>query len=178
MEKLSTQKIFNDSGIDEAAKYTRECSVIQNTGAILKHGYRRRFGKLLGDIEEKEGEKGRKKVLAELQVPFKEAKKAVNEAAVPEDDYQRYIDGVAKKSKEITDAGTIRAGKKNTPPKRISVAARIVQKLGPWVDSILVGSLGEGGECLGSQEEIIEAKIVLEKLSKQFMACVNAIKID
>jgi energy-coupling factor transporter transmembrane protein EcfT len=129
---------------------------------------------LLGGVEEKEGAIGRKKILEVLQVPFKEAKKAINEAAVPEADYQRYIEGVAKKSKEITDAGALRAGKTNSQSRRLTAAARVIQKLSPWLNSLLIKSLTRG-EYSGSPEEMLEAKLLLEKVSKQFADCASAI---
>jgi hypothetical protein len=174
LEHLSTQKIFEDSSIEDAARYTRECAAIQNSGAVLKHGYRRRFGKLIGDVEEKEGEKARKKILRELQVPNPEFRRASNESAVPPEDYQRFIDGIAKKSKEITDTGVLRAGKKNIKSKHFSVATRIAQKLSQWLDSKLILSLGK--DYSGTPDEVMETVIILEKLSSQFATTAASVR--
>jgi len=167
LERLSTQIDYEKVSLSDAASSVRECSEIQNRGALLKHGLRRQLGLLIGEIEEKQGTSARKKVAADLKIPFTEVKKAVNEAAVPQSDYDRYIDGTLKRNKEITDAGALRAGKETKKPKLLSVAARICQKLSLWVDSSLVKSLAKK-DYVGSKEEILEAARLLEKLSEQF----------
>jgi hypothetical protein len=173
LARLSTQTDYNSVSLEEAASSVRECAEIQNTGAVLKHGYRRQLGVLIGALEEKEGPQARKKVAADLLIPFVDVKKAVNEAAVPQEDYDRYIASTLKRSREITDAGALRAGKEFKKPKLLTAAARVSQKLSVWIDSRLIKSLE--GEYSGSREELKEAAEILEKLSSQFSA--TAIKL-
>ena len=96
----------------------------------------------------------------------------MNESAVPERDYQKYLDGIGLGiglNKEITDSGTARAGKSNNRPKRVTLAVRIILSLSQWVDSIAIKSLADV-EYAGTREEILAAADILEKLSQQFLA--------
>lgn len=174
LERLSTRPDYDTISLEDAASSARECSEIQNRGAVLKHGFRRRLGILIGDIEEKEGVKARKKVAADLKIPFVELKKSVNEAAVPKEDYDRYIEGTLKRGKEITDAGALRAGKKINHSRRLSAAASVVQKLSLWINSSLIKSLLR--DYAGSQEELNEAATILDTLSSQFASAAKEIR--
>jgi hypothetical protein len=134
----------------------------------MKHGFRRRLGKLVGDIEDNEGVKARKKVAEKLQIPWVVLKQSINEAAVPEEDYQRYVRGtLIRFNGEITNAGALRAGKQaNKPTVRPTVAVSVYQKLRQWVGSRLVKSLLK--DYAGNKEELIQAAEVLETLAKEF----------
>ena len=175
LERLSTQTDYEKIPLADAASSARECSEIQNKGSLLKHGFRRQLGTLIGALEEKEGPKARKKVAADLKIPFLEVKKAVNEAAVPKEDYDRYIDSTLKRNKEITDCGALRAGKEIKRPKLLSAAARVYQKLYVWIDSSLVRALTR--DYAGNKEDLKRAAEVLEKLSQQFAETAKQIKI-
>ncbi len=158
----------------EAASSVRECSEIQNRGAILKHGFRRQLGILIGGLEEKEGPKARKKAAADLMIPFLEVKRAINEAAVPKKDYDRYIESTLKRSREITDTGALRAGKETKKPRLLSAAARVFQKLSLWADSRLIKALSGG--YAGNKEDLESVAGLLEKLSAQFATAAKEIK--
>ena len=174
LERLSTQTDYEGISLEEAASSVRECSEIQNNGSLLKHGFRRRLGALIGALEETEGVKARKKVAADLKIPFVEVKKAVNEASVSKEDYDRYVQNVLRKNKEITDAGALRAGKEAKKPRLVSAALRVSEKLGVWVDSLLINSLVK--EYAGSKEELRQASEILEKLSTQFSKIAEEIR--
>jgi hypothetical protein len=176
LEKLSTQTDYNEVSLEEAASSIRESSEIQNKGAILKHGFRRRLGILIGEVEEKDGVKARKKIAADLMIPFTDLKKAVNEAAVPADDYNRYVETSLKRNKEITDAGAIRAGKETKKPKLLSSAQKILMRLGVWKDSKDILGLSRYEGLVGSKEDLDAAATLLEILSSQFAAAAKAIK--
>lgn len=176
MEELSTQTDYNSISLEDAVAHEDKARSIQNHGTLMKHGFRRRLGKLVGDIEDTEGVKARKKVAEKLQIPWVILRQSINEAAVSEEDYQRYIRGtLIKFNGEITNAGALRAGKTRKNPRLVSAAVRVHQKLSPWIDSLLIKSLLIK-DYAGSEEELNQAVEVLEVLSKEFAEVAKQLK--
>ena len=175
MERLSTQIDFDSLLLEDAAKVEKECFEIQNKGTEDKQRAGRRAGILLNELEDKKGPKAKKEILPALQVSGATAKKWQKDAEIPEKDYERYVEETRKRAKELTNSGLRRAGKENKKSKKLlSAAGRVIQKLSPWVDSLLLRSLGK--DYSGNEEDLKEAANLLEILAAQFAASAKIIR--
>ena len=180
MEQLSTQTEFQSLELKEASELAFLLLDLQNTGAVSKHKAARQAGKLFNEIEKKGGNKALRETIDKLEelgitVPSKFTRRWRKEAQVSEMDFEKHLNEVREKSKELTDSGVAKAGKEKGKPVLLSAAAKILKSLSKWKDSSLIKSAIRR-EYAGTSEELQQVSILLKILSEQFRIAAEAIE--
>jgi len=173
LARLSTQVEYKQLPLEAAVTLARECFNLAINGTEVEQRAGRAAGSNLATMPDEI----RKQTASDLKIPAPIVKKYIKDAAVPESDYSRWVEEKRKKGKKLTDAGLRRIGKPQKGHKKLTAAERVLQGLTPWLNSVLLRSVGRG-EYAGSQFNLDAVSTLLEQLITQFAECVTQIRLN